>query len=910
MSTHSYKRNEDLTGTGLPDRMAVYQECLSLFNASPILAKKCRALLSKLLRLLYCGEAFQGMEATNLFFSISKLFHNDDVALRQLAYLATKELSKTANDTLMITASIMKDIQGGQQVYKPNAVRTLSRVLDGATIHSAERLFKNCVVDSNQSVASAALVSSYHMLPVAKDVVKRWANETQEAVAASKSIVQSQYTAHEGGFRPPPTTNIHQYHALGLLYQFRNHDKMSLVKMVQQLVERKTLTSSLANVELIRFVGKLIEEDGSMVKPLWGLFQTWLYNKSDMVSLEAAKLILSNPHKFSGEEQMHAVSTLQGLLNVPRTVTRFAAVRILNRVAMKEPDTVRVCNAELERLISDSSRSISTYAITTLLKTGSTENVDRLVETITGFMSEISDEFKVIVIDAIRTLSLKFPQKYKPMLKFLDETLREEGGYSFKNSIVEAMFDIIKFIPEAKEEALEMLCDFIEDCEYTELSVRILHLLGNEGPKTKNPTEYVRYIYNRVVLENSLVRSSAVIALSKFALLGDASLAKSIRILLERCLQDVDDEVRDRAALCLRLLGSSSPAEAKKFIQPSMKYSLGVLEQQLSMYVNNSDKESFKLPFDITVIPQMTEEEFLAQEYKEKLTSTEEVQVDSAEVSETERADSGSDITRYTLKLQEYQAELGALPEIGEYGTLLHSSKEIDLTEKDTEFVVSAVKHIFPSHVVVQYNVENTLEGVVLENVSIGAEGNDEALAEEFTLPIERLEPMAKACVYVSFARSEETLTETVEFANTLTYESKDADADAEEEGFPDEYQIDDLSVGAWDFVGPAFTGNFAGVWDSLPSEASAVYNLGTDGNVAEAVAKYLHTMTLVPLEGTETVNGNGKGHTLKLFGKTLAGSSVCCQVAFAVSARGVMMKWTVRSEDAELVDALANGVN
>lgn len=31
------------------------------------------------------------------------------------------------------------------------------------------------------------------------------------------------------------------------------------------------------------------------------------------------------------------------------------------------------------------------------------------------------------------------------------------------------------------------LCEFIEDCEFTFLSVQILHLLGEEGPKTKDP---------------------------------------------------------------------------------------------------------------------------------------------------------------------------------------------------------------------------------------------------------------------------------------------------------------------------------------------------------------------------------------------------------------------------------------
>lgn len=64
---------------------------------------------------------------------------------------------------------------------------------------------------------------------------------------------------------------------------------------------------------------------------------------------------------------------------------------------------------------------------------------------------------------------------------------------------------------------LSHLCEFIEDCEHTTLAVRILNLLGKEGPKTKVPSKYIRYIYNRVILELAPVRAAAVSALAQFA---------------------------------------------------------------------------------------------------------------------------------------------------------------------------------------------------------------------------------------------------------------------------------------------------------------------------------------------------------------------------------------------------------
>jgi coatomer protein complex subunit gamma len=161
--------------------------------------------------------------------------------------------------------------------------------------------------------------------------------------------------------------------------------------------------------------------------------------------------------------------------------------------------------------------------------------VDRLMKQITGFMNEISDEFKVIIVEAIRSLCLKFPTKHVAMLSFLSNVLRDEGGYEYKRAVVEAIFDMITFIGDCKEQALAHLCEFIEDCEFTKLSVRVLHLLGLEGPKSPQPAKYIRYIYNRVVLENATVRAAAVGALAKFGInVEDQSVKKSITVLLNR----------------------------------------------------------------------------------------------------------------------------------------------------------------------------------------------------------------------------------------------------------------------------------------------------------------------------------------------------------------------------------------
>ena len=86
-----------------------------LFNSSPISPRKCRTLLTKIAVLLFTGEKFPTNEATTLFFGISKLFQNKDPSLRQMVYLIVKELASSAEDIIMFTAIIQRDVTIGER---------------------------------------------------------------------------------------------------------------------------------------------------------------------------------------------------------------------------------------------------------------------------------------------------------------------------------------------------------------------------------------------------------------------------------------------------------------------------------------------------------------------------------------------------------------------------------------------------------------------------------------------------------------------------------------------------------------------------------------------------------------------------------------------------------------------------
>ncbi|CAK7245355.1 MAG: coatomer subunit gamma [Sporothrix thermara] len=906
------KRDEDADGSLVRvDRTQVFQEA-RLFNRSPIQPRQCRILLTKIALLLYTGERFPTTEATELFFGISKLFQNKDASLRQMVHLVIKELAHSAEDIIMVTSTIMKDTGGsGDFIYRPNAIRALCRIIDATTVQSIERVIKTAIVDRSPSVSSAALISSYHLLPIARDVVRRWQSETQEAAANTKSSSGFSLGFSSAAATPVNSSSMTQYHAIGLLYQMRMHDKMALVKMVKQFGAAGAVKSPTAVVLLVRLAAQLAEEDPSLRPSMVQLLDGWLRHKSEMVNFEAAKAIC-DLRDVTDAEVSQAVHVLQLFLTSPRAVTKFAALRILHNFASFKPQAVHVCNPDIELLISNSNRSIATFAITTLLKTGNEASVDRLMKQISGFMSEITDEFKITIVEAIRTLCLKFPSKQAGMLGFLSGILRDEGGYEFKRAVVESMFDLIKFVPDSKEDALAHLCEFIEDCEFTKLAVRILHLLGIEGPKTSQPTKYIRYIYNRVVLENAIVRAAAVTALAKFGVgQKDPEVKKSVQVLLSRCLDDVDDEVRDRATLSLRLM--EEPDElSTRFVKNENMFSLSYFEHQLITYVTADDKETFAVPFDISKVPVVTREQADAEDRTKKLTATAptlkapKLGPTKSSVSSAEAAETAS------VQAQKYAQELLQIPEMKEFGAVLKSSPVIELTEAETEYVVSVVKHIFKEHIVLQYEVKNTLPDTVLENVSVVATPSDEDEVEEvFILQAERLATDEPGKVYVALRKvgGADSLP-TSNFSNVLKFTSKEIDpttGEPEESGYEDEYEVSEFELAGSDYVIPTFASNFSHLWEQIGAsgeESEETLQLSGVKSIADATEQLAKTLSLQPLEGTD-IPMSQTTHTLKLLGKTINGGRVVANVRMAFSAKsGVTTKVTVRSEE-EGVSAL-----
>lgn len=157
----------------------------------------------------------------------------------------------------------------------------------------------------------------------------------------------------------------------------------------------------------------------------------------------------------------------------------------------------------------------------------------------------------------------------------MTDCLKEDGNIKFREAVVDS---IMLICPAQREAGLMILAEHIEDCEHPHIQTKIINFLAHQGPKSTNPSLYIRFIYNRINLERPLIRAAAVSALAAFAN-GVPSLRKSVLHLLKKCLDDTDDEVRERAYFYIVLI--------EKGAAPSKS----ILDQNLALF-NNAEEAS------------------------------------------------------------------------------------------------------------------------------------------------------------------------------------------------------------------------------------------------------------------------------------------------------------------------------
>ena len=96
---------------------------------------------------------------------------------------------------IIVTSSLMKDMNSTVDLYRANAVRVLCQIVDSQLLAQIERYLKQAVVDKSPVVAASVLCCAVHLMAGNSDIIKRWVNEVQEAVQV-RAAVRAAPTRH------------------------------------------------------------------------------------------------------------------------------------------------------------------------------------------------------------------------------------------------------------------------------------------------------------------------------------------------------------------------------------------------------------------------------------------------------------------------------------------------------------------------------------------------------------------------------------------------------------------------------------------------------------------------------------------------------------------------------------------
>jgi len=175
-------------------------------------------------------------------------------------------------------------------------------------------------------------------------------------------------------------------------------------------------------------------------------------------------------------------------------------------------------------------------------------------------------------------------------------------------------------------------------------------------------------------------------------------------------------------------------------------------------YVSNP--EAADAPFDLSTVPKISRQEEQERGAQEQSAVAQSLGGSiSPPISSSNGAGSRPSVAAAPSLDQQavYAQKLAEVPEFTSFGPLFKSSaKPVELTEAETEYVVSCVKHVFAHHVVFQFNIKNTINDTVLEDVNVlmTAESDDVSLVEIAIIPAPQLAYDVPGHAYVAFERT------------------------------------------------------------------------------------------------------------------------------------------------------------
>ena len=834
----------------------------SIFNEKNIQNEQCIEILINLIYLLNKGEKFSEKEKETIFFSATKLLHSANPILRRIIFLFVKHLNWWQS-SFILTGSLITELNGDDDLIKPNCFRLLGQITDASSVNVVERLLKEAINNKNHEVASSALSCTLFMCLKGFGIAKSWINEISEKLSSSLG-----------------EENLLTFHTLLLLKEIKKNDKLFLIKIFSKVAENsssRNQRSQFAVCQLIRYITELLKRGDleQNVKDIFNRFlEVSLYNIEESIKIEACRAVMQIPNVKPSLKKT-TIATLCDLISSTNKIVRFSAMKTLDKYIDEFAQNIAVdIFLELEKIIEDSgtNSSIKSYAFSIFLKISkglSDYRLEKMFKTFIEQYSKFKEDFKKKLIIISRNISRSNPSKNKLYYNFFCSLFKLDASPQTKIEILEALIWFIYNDQELKLQSLLFLAESIFDCQYDILKIRILNLLGKECDLVNNKSKLVRYIYNQIILESPMVRASAISALGEIGF-KEKNMRDIIISLIENCLNDDDNEVRERAFMVSKALKAVKEEKKEEeqlinFVFPQKVKNPSPIEElniDLIQSVLNSEKEN------------LLKSEDICQELFNILNDTEKISEilikDKEDSKKKEKKEKKRGIeANPQKKIPEEDYSLTMFPKI--YGPPKIFTPYKKLTDQSAEYLTQYRKIVHDKIVVIDFEITNTIEFQIINDISIDV---DNLTSEGFDfdkteiIPIKSLKTNESGHLYFKLLKDKDEIYSNCSFNCTLKFDLQELDVKGNPHGIAvkETYKLDKMvEVSYADYYiknSKVNVDNFGEFWKQAEKSnfSKTEEKMGLPYNsVKNAAIKFSEIIGLDPLNDIEQIDSNVK---------------------------------------------------
>lgn len=361
--------------------------------------------------------------------------------------------------------------------------------------------------------------------------------------------------------------------------------------------------------------------------------------------------------------------------------------------------------SDFESLLKNENKGIRCLSLCVLLKICKEDKLVTLLEKTFDQFKDMPDSIKIDIIESCKDLCAKFPKKMSEIMSFMWKCLRQRGEATFKEKVIEVMDELVRKTNSYYDLLFEFFCEYIEDPFSPQLTLKIIDILISHCGKVTNPRKYLRFLINRLHLDEAAIRTATIGCLGEMALTID-DLKDDVLNIIEAFCHDLEDEVRARAHYYKMILSG-------KYEDPK--------DYLLSATQLNLIQETFQVSFLLKKNRVgHSEDEAALEELLALPTNLESKRYDARQV-ESVTPEAKSQNPRATAPV--YSSE-NFDPKMKEFfsthddfecfGELLISCKPQKIADEDSEYFTTLRKHIFEECVVLEFKINNKDEDHVI----------------------------------------------------------------------------------------------------------------------------------------------------------------------------------------------------